>query len=34
MTGLSAMAWQGHGPDRPLATARLASLGLAQPLRA
>jgi TetR/AcrR family transcriptional repressor for divergent bdcA len=34
MTGLSAMARQGHGPDRLLATARLASLGLAQPLRA
>ncbi|MFT8242996.1 TetR/AcrR family transcriptional regulator [Roseomonas sp. BN140053] len=32
MAGLSAMAREGHGPDRLLATARLAGLGLAQVL--
>ena len=34
MTGLSTMAREGHGLDRLLATARLASLVLAQALRA
>jgi TetR/AcrR family transcriptional repressor for divergent bdcA len=34
MTGLSAMAREGHGPDRLLATARLASLVVERALRA
>ncbi|MFC0409211.1 TetR/AcrR family transcriptional regulator [Roseomonas elaeocarpi] len=34
MAGLSTMAREGHGPERVLATARLAGLALAQALRA